>query len=152
MDTFAIQLVSHPTVPNFSMDNNLDCPIAIKDYLDGLPMLLPLEEWAKLAAEPTQLRRCRRLLEDNEDSDSNGSQGRRPSHALVSLPSTYHDVSLDPIHIADSTTRTPSNTPTAPKPATAAECVPSPTCLAPTLHQPPRPPDPPPQAPAGQFV
>lgn len=152
MDTFAIQPVSHSTAPDFSMDNNPDGPIAIKDYLDGLPMLLPLEERARLAAEPTQLRQRRRLLEDNEYFDSNGSQGGRPSHASVSLPSTYHDVSPDPAHIADSTTHTPSNSPTAPKPATSAECVPPPTRLAPALHQPPKPPDLPPQAPAGQSV
>jgi hypothetical protein len=99
MDARAIQLVSHPTALDFSMDNNPDGPIAIRDYLDGSPMLLTPEERAKLAAEPIRSRRRRRLLEDNADSDSGGSQGGRPSHASVSLPSTYHDVSPD-LHIS----------------------------------------------------
>jgi hypothetical protein len=73
MDALAIQPVSHPTALDFSIDNNLDGPFAIKDYPDGSPMLFIPEERAKLAAEPTRSRRRRRLLEDNADSDSDGS-------------------------------------------------------------------------------
>jgi hypothetical protein len=71
---------------------------------------------------------------------------------LISLPSTYHDVSLDPVHIADSTTRTLPNTPTVLKPTTVAYCVPPPTRPTPTSHQPSRLHDPQPQAPTGQHA
>jgi hypothetical protein len=71
-------------------------PIVVRDYLEGSPMLLLLEERARLAAEQTRSRRQRRLLEDSNDADSDGSQGDRPSHTSVSLPSSYHDASPNP--------------------------------------------------------
>jgi hypothetical protein len=49
--------------------------VAVRDYLEGSPMLLLLEECARLSAEHTHFRCCRRLLEDNTDADSDEFQG-----------------------------------------------------------------------------
>jgi hypothetical protein len=78
------------------MGNDQVGPVAVRDYPKGSPMLLLPKERARLVAEQTRSRRRRRLLQDNNDANSDGSQGDRPSHASVSLPSSYHDASPNP--------------------------------------------------------
>jgi hypothetical protein len=94
------------------MGNNQDGLVAVRDYPDGSPMLLTLEERLRLIPEQTRPRRRRRLIDDTTETDSDGSQGDRPSHASVSQP----DVSPDPAYIltlqhTGSATNTPPNTP-----------------------------------------
>jgi hypothetical protein len=100
MDALAIQLVSHPTAQDIHMSNDQAGPMAIRDYPEGSSMLLLPEERARLAAKHTRSRRCRRLFNDNSNTDSDSSQGDRPSHASVSIPSTYHHFSPDPAHLS----------------------------------------------------
>jgi hypothetical protein len=50
-------------------------PVAIRNYPEGSPMLLLPEEHVRLAVEQIRSWRSRRLIEDNNDVDNDGSQG-----------------------------------------------------------------------------
>lgn len=99
MDALAIQSILHPMDQDTNMDYNPMGPIAVRDYPEGPPMLLPLEERVCLIATQKCPRHRRQLLAD-DDIDSDKSQGDQPSHTSVFMPSSYHNVFPDYAHLS----------------------------------------------------
>jgi hypothetical protein len=91
-------------------------PIAVHDYPKGSPMLLLPEERVYLIAIQERPRHHRQLLAD-DDTDSDKSQGDQPSHASVSMPSSYHNNFPDSTHlsIAHPTGSAPNVSPNTPQ-------------------------------------
>ena len=99
IDALAIQSILYPMDQDMNMDYNPMGPIAVRDYPEGPPMLLPLKDWVCLVATQERSRHRRQLLAD-DDTNSDKSQEDQPLHASISKPSSYHDVFLDAAHLS----------------------------------------------------
>lgn len=96
MNVLAIQPISHPTTWDVNMRNDQVGPVVVRDFPAGSLMLLLLEERARLSTDQRRPQhRCGLVTNEEEEADNDGSQGDRPLHASVSMPSSYHDVSND---------------------------------------------------------